>query len=63
MNNNKTEFEAIFESLRNGEIEQYLVKKEDFLAFREVLMVQKDKDKICGEAKKGGDVVYTYINE
>ena len=63
MNNNKAEYEAIIERLRNGEIEQFLVKKENFLDFREVLMAQNDKEQICGEAKKGGDVVYTYINE
>lgn len=60
---NKEDVEEIFEKLRNGEIEQYEVTKEEFLEFREVLMKQKDKEQIRGEAKKGGGVVYTHVKE
>lgn len=63
MNLSKDEFEAAINKLRNGEIEQYEVNKEPFLAFREVLMAQPDKEKFRGEAKKGGGVVYTYVIE
>ncbi len=60
---NKDEIEAIFEKLRSGEIEQYEVTKEEFLEFREILIRQKDREQIRGEAKKGGGVVYTHVNE
>jgi len=60
---NKEEIETIIEKLRNGEIEQYEVTKEEFSEFREVLIKQKDREQIRGEAKKGGGVVYTHVNE
>ncbi|KEF39084.1 hypothetical protein M670_01471 [Schinkia azotoformans MEV2011] len=60
---NKEEIEEIIEKLRNGEIKQYEVTKEEFMEFREVLIKQKDKEQIRGEAKKGGVVVYTHVNE
>ncbi|EKN71202.1 hypothetical protein BAZO_00245 [Schinkia azotoformans LMG 9581] len=60
---NKEEIEEIIEKLRNGEIKQYEVTKEEFMEFREVLIKQKDKEQIRGEAKKGGGVVYTHVNE
>lgn len=57
----KANFEGVIEKLRNGEIEQFEVTKEEFPQFREVLMRQKDKAQIRGEAKKGGGVVYTHV--
>ncbi|WP_017753464.1 hypothetical protein [Calidifontibacillus oryziterrae] len=54
------EFEVIINKLRNEELKQYHVTKENFLIFRDVLVRQKDKEKIRGEALKGGDVIYTY---
>lgn len=60
---NKEEIEAIIGKLRNGEMEQYEVTKAEFPAFREVLIKQKDKEQIRGEAKKGGGVVYTHVHE
>lgn len=60
---NKGDIEAIIEKLRNGEIEQYEVTKEEFPEFREVLIKQTDKEKIRGEAKKGGGVIYTHVKE
>ena len=59
----KEEIEAIIEKIRNGEIKQNEVTKDEFPEFREVLINQKDKEKIRGEAKKGGGVIYTHVNE
>ncbi|WP_458414144.1 hypothetical protein ACNQFZ_04420 [Schinkia sp. CFF1] len=63
MQNTREDFEAVIEKLRNGELEQFVVRKEEFLLFREVLMKQKDKENIQGEAKKGGEVAYSYHKE
>lgn len=63
MQNTREDFEAVIEKLRNGELEQFVVRKEEFLLFREVLMKQEDKENIQGEAKKGGEVVYSYHKE
>lgn len=54
------EYEIMIEKLRSGELGQYLVTKVDFPVFREVLVKQADKEKIRGEAQKGGEVIYTY---
>ncbi|WP_456275744.1 hypothetical protein [Bacillus sp. AK128] len=57
---NQTEIEHILDKIRNGELEEYLVSKEDFLPFREVLVNQSDFKHFRGIAKHGGAVVYTY---
>ncbi len=52
--------EQIVEKLRSGELKHFLVTKEDFSLFREILVKQKDRENFRGEAKKGGEVIYTY---
>ncbi len=48
----------ILNRLRNGE--SFLIKKEEFMAFREVLINQPDREKFTGNAQKGGNVIFTY---
>ncbi|GER71485.1 hypothetical protein BpJC7_27880 [Weizmannia acidilactici] len=48
--------------LRNREIEELYVKHEDFMAFREVLVVQDDFKHFKGIAQHGGNVVYRYLD-
>ncbi|WP_078556919.1 hypothetical protein [Bacillus alkalicellulosilyticus] len=51
---------TILSKLREGELEQYTVGKEDFLPFRAVLVNQEDRNQFVGRAHKGGTVTYTY---
>lgn len=53
----------VLDKLKNGEISEYYVKKEDFLPFREVLGKRADFKHFRGIAKQGGDVLYQYLQE
>jgi hypothetical protein len=54
---------ALLEQLKNGEIEECLVRKEDFLEFRKVLIKRPDFKRFRGSALRGGDIKYTYTKE
>ncbi|WP_018665323.1 hypothetical protein [Heyndrickxia acidiproducens] len=58
-----TEEEAgkLIAQLRNREISEFLIKREDFLSFRKVLVAQPDFKQFKGIAKHGGDVIYQYL--
>ncbi|WP_246943958.1 hypothetical protein [Bacillus pinisoli] len=60
---NTSDIEHILDKLRNKELEEYLVQKEDFLIFREKLVKQSDFKHFRGVAQHGGSVVYTYTDE
>jgi hypothetical protein len=49
--------------LRNGEIRELRIKKEDFLTFRAVLVQQEDFKHFRGVAQRGGDVIYHYMKQ
>lgn len=53
----------ILDSLKNGEIKEYLVEKEDFLSFRQVLIKREDFKHFRGIAQRGGSVLYQYLQE
>ncbi|MEG0471704.1 MAG: hypothetical protein RR588_05150 [Solibacillus sp.] len=53
----------MLDQLRNGEIETIHVKKEDYLQFREQLIKDDQFKHFRGEAKQGGDVIYTFLKE
>jgi hypothetical protein len=53
----------VLEKLKNGEIAEYYVKKEDFLEFRMVLVSRTDFKQFRGIAQRGGDVLYQYLAE
>lgn len=56
-------YEQQLEDLRSGKVLSISIEKEDFLAFREVLVQQEDFKHIRGVAKQGGIVIYTYEKE
>ena len=60
-----TEEEAleILENLRDGQPEEYLITKNEFLSFRQVLIKQEDFKHFRGIAKRGGDVLFQYFKE
>ncbi|MBE6183583.1 hypothetical protein [Heyndrickxia ginsengihumi] len=55
------EMKDLIEKLRKGEIQEFLIKKEDFLTFREVLVSQEDFKHFKGIAQHGGNVIYQYL--
>lgn len=60
---NAEEITRILTELKNGELQEYLVKKEDFLDFRQVLVKREDFKHFRGIAQRGGDVLYQYLQE
>jgi len=53
-------YEQQLEELRTGKLTFITIEKDDFLAFREVLVKREDFKHIRGTAKQGGIVIYTY---
>jgi protein tyrosine phosphatase len=62
-NMSQNDIEQIVNKLRKREIEEYFVSKEDFLAFREVIVKEKDFKHFRGIAQHRGAVIYTYMDE
>ncbi|MED1603806.1 hypothetical protein P4U90_00590 [Cytobacillus kochii] len=60
---NASSIDEIINKLKNKEIEEYYVKKEDFLTFRSVIVKREDFKYIRGIAQRGGDVIYQYLTE
>ncbi|GMB08678.1 hypothetical protein EDD69_10750 [Thermolongibacillus altinsuensis] len=60
---NEKEATELLNQLRDGEIHELLVKKEDFLTFRNVLVNREDFKHFRGVAQRGGDVIYYYMKE
>ncbi|AWE06499.1 hypothetical protein DCE79_03475 [Lysinibacillus sp. 2017] len=56
------DYKALLDQLRNKEIESIFIKKEEFLQFREHLLKDEQFKNFRGEAKQGGDVVYTFLD-
>lgn len=55
--------EEKLQQLIDGEIDNLYVKKEDFANVREVLVKHEKFKHFRGEAKQGGDIVYTYLQQ
>lgn len=51
----------LLDKLRSGEMQELLVKKEDFLSFRNILTKRDDFKHFRGIAQKGGDILYEYM--
>ncbi|MCK1996355.1 abortive phage infection protein [Psychrobacillus psychrodurans] len=55
-------YEEKLNMLQNGDIQNIVVEKNEFIAFREVLVHREDFKHFSGNAEQGGRVVYTYLN-
>ena len=53
----------VLDQLKNGEIREYYVNKEDFLDFRRILVKREDFKHYQGIARRGGDVLYHYLGQ
>ena len=55
-------YEEKLNMLQNGDIKNIVIEKGEFIAFREVLVLREDFKHFSGNAKQGGQVVYTYLS-
>ncbi|ESU32806.1 hypothetical protein G3A_09430 [Bacillus sp. 17376] len=53
----------MLESLKNKEVEEIFVSKQDFMEFREFLVKRDDFKHFRGIAQRGGDVIFRYMDE
>ncbi|OIU72423.1 hypothetical protein [Rossellomorea aquimaris] len=58
----ESEIVKMLDALRNKEVEEISVEKEDFLSFRAVLVKQPDFKHFRGIAGHGGSVRYQYMD-
>ena len=56
-----TDYKAMLDQLRSGEVKSILIKKDEFLQFRELLVKDAKFKQFRGDAKQGGDVVFTFL--
>lgn len=56
-------FEQLIEQLRTGKIDHIAVSKEQFEQFRQIIVNLPDFKHFRGEAKQGGGVIFTYLEE
>lgn len=54
-------FENLIEQLRNRQVESITIKKEQFEQFRQIIITLPDFKHFRGEAKQGGNVIFTYL--
>lgn len=60
---NKEEAGKMLDSLKNGQVEEIFISKQDFMLFREVLVKRNDFKHFRGIAQRGGDVSYQYLDD
>ncbi|HWK24065.1 MAG TPA: hypothetical protein VNS08_13615 [Ureibacillus sp.] len=54
-------YQKMIEQLKNGEVESIEIPKGEFLQFRGLLVKDEMFKHFRGEAKQGGDVVFTFL--
>ncbi|MBK5445697.1 MULTISPECIES: hypothetical protein [unclassified Peribacillus] len=57
------EAKDVLDKLANREMNEFRIKKEDFLGFREVLVKREDFKHFRGNAQHNGEIIYTYLEE
>lgn len=60
---NKEEINQVLNQLKDGELSEFHVSKDDFLSFRQVLVERADFKHFRGIAQRGGEVIYEYLKE
>ncbi|MGB2872256.1 hypothetical protein SAMN05421670_1420 [Psychrobacillus psychrotolerans] len=55
-------YEEKLNMLKNRDLKEIVIEKNEFLAFRKVLVLREDFKHFSGNAKQGGQVVYTYLD-
>lgn len=55
--------QTILDQLRDGELNEYHVSKEQFIDFRNILVNREDFKHFRGIAQQGGSIIYRYLQE
>lgn len=55
------EFQQKLDQLRSGELQSIEIQKEQYLQFREYLVKDEQFKHFRGEAKQGGNIVFTFL--
>lgn len=55
------DYKEMLDQLRKGEVKSITIKKDEFLQFRELLVKDTQFKHFRGDAKQGGDVVFTFL--
>ena len=55
------QYKKMLDQLRNKEVTSFEITKEEYLQFREILVKDEQFKHFRGEAKQGGNIVYTYL--
>ena len=58
-----SDYNELLEQLKQGELNELKIEKEDFLGFREVLIQREDFKHFRGVAYHHGITIYTYTEE
>ena len=54
-------YKLMLNQLRNGEVSSIEINKAEYLHFREVLVKDTQFKNFRGEAKQGGNIVFTFL--
>ncbi|OJG24683.1 hypothetical protein RR47_GL002277 [Enterococcus columbae DSM 7374 = ATCC 51263] len=54
----KEEFTNLLQSLQAGEIQEIIVKHDEFFSFREAWLVLENRNDVVGEAGLNGEIIY-----
>ena len=54
-------YKLMIDQLRNGEVNSIEINKAEYLQFREVLVKDAQFKHFRGEAKQGGNIVFTFL--
>lgn len=54
-------YKNILDQLRNGELDKAEISKAEYLAFREILVKDPQFKHFRGEAKQGGNIIFTFL--
>lgn len=57
----ENKFEQLLDQLEQGEIDELVVEKTEFLDFREVWLLRENRTSIVGEAGLNGKIIYRYF--
>lgn len=60
---NAEEAKDVLDKLANREMDEFRITKEEFLAFREVLIKREDFKHFRGNALHNGEIIYTYLED
>ena len=56
-------YKLMLNQLRNGEVKSIEISKDEYLQFREVLVKDAQFKHFRGEAKQGGNIVFTFLDK